>query len=327
MSNSNNLKKTLLATLVPVVALPAHSSVVRTDIDYQIFRDLAENKGKFTVGATGIDIANKDGVTLGTVFDDAPVINFDSIDRIKGATTLIDPQYAVTVAHNDGNKDYHWHMQFGGQGHHTDAHHYNYSFVDKNNYQDNPQATTGDVAGLDSDYQVPRLNKLVTEVVPTAVSTPATVNGRFDEEEFTTDKKYSAFIRVGSGSQYLRTPDGTTSNVYRAYRYLIGGEPLTITHVDSKGALVSGGYRVRDDNGQLIDHVYRDILSNYNAAGDSGSPIWGYNKETQRWELIAVHQAGSADKNNLDGGSNALVIRPNYHKNIIEQDKIPDIYV
>lgn len=93
---------------MPVVVLPAHSAVVRTDIDYQTFRDLVENKGKFAVGATGIDIANKDGVTLGTVFDDAPVMNFDSIDRIKGGITLIDPQYAVTVAHNDGGKERHW---------------------------------------------------------------------------------------------------------------------------------------------------------------------------------------------------------------------------
>lgn len=309
-------KQSALLSLIGLSIAQAQATVVRSDIDYQIFRDLAENKGQFTVGAQNISISDNNGTVLGQVFTEAPVMNFDAVERRTGSTTLIAPQYAVTVQHNDGNRDRHWHMQFGGKGWQTDAHHYNYAFVDKNNYADNPTAHTGERAELSNDYQTPRLSKLVTEVVPHEVAQDVSYN----IQDYTTNQRYSDFIRVGAGRHYVRTPDGTTTELMRGYRYLMAGKPLTFKTVARDGTLGSGGRRAVDANGQPIDHVYEHPLSNYNASGDSGSPYYAYDKNLKRWVLMAVHVAGTSDKTNLNGLSSAILIRPYYHNNNVSSE-------
>lgn len=42
-------------------------------IDYQYYRDFAENKGKFTVGAKNIEVYNKEGKMIGTMMKDVPM--------------------------------------------------------------------------------------------------------------------------------------------------------------------------------------------------------------------------------------------------------------
>lgn len=52
----NKKFKLSLITLSVIYALTPYTeaALVRDDVDYQIFRDFAENKGKFFVGATDI---------------------------------------------------------------------------------------------------------------------------------------------------------------------------------------------------------------------------------------------------------------------------------
>lgn len=69
------------------------------DVDYQIFRDFAENKGKFFVGATDLSVKNKRGQNIGNALSNVPMIDFSVADVNKRIATVVDPQYAVSVKH------------------------------------------------------------------------------------------------------------------------------------------------------------------------------------------------------------------------------------
>lgn len=157
---NKNFPLSYLASFVAfAVSLSATASVFRDDIDLQYYRDFAENKGKFTVGASNIEIKDKSGNTLDALFPNVPMPDFSAANRNLGIATLVAPQYLVSVAHNTQYNT----VEFGAPGTNADAHHYTYKVVDRNDY--------GIVeGGQHQDYQVPRLNKLVTEVAPATVT-------------------------------------------------------------------------------------------------------------------------------------------------------------
>ncbi len=346
-------KKTLLAGLISCVGATAtqfaYSSVVREDVDYQDFRDFAENKGRFTVGATNIQVHDKDGNLLGEVLNGAPMPDLSATSHI-GTHTVFDPQYVVSVAHNErvGFRS----MNFGieNNSRHNDADRFNYMFVRLNTY---PSYDGGGVG----DYYIPRLHKLVTEVAPIPIADLG------KEEDYTTKQKYSAFVRVGSGHQgtmYKHIANATTSplgtntiwqcysntkdckNLSGAYNYLIGGEMLGVlikTNFpdDEKDAYIETMGEVRDDKTDgFITSVYTSPMAFYSQSGDSGSPVLAYNKNTKQWELIATTRGGinryvtyNKDAEKWDLGwsrhwvSEVLALaRPHFHKEIIDNNTI-----
>ncbi|HEY3591121.1 MAG TPA: S6 family peptidase, partial [Buttiauxella sp.] len=126
---------------------PVHASIVRDDIDYQIYRDFAENKGPFRPGALNINIHDMSGNLIG-VLDKAPMPDFSSVDTF-GIATLINPQYIISVKHNTGYTG----VFFGGSGNNPDYDRHKYMIVDRN------EVAFGDL-------HIPRLDKIVTEVSP-----------------------------------------------------------------------------------------------------------------------------------------------------------------
>ena len=80
-------------------------------INYQYYRDFAENKGKFTVGAQNIEAYNKKGELVGTSMTKAPMIDFSVVSR-NGVAALVGDQYIVSVAHNGGYNS----VNFGAEG-------------------------------------------------------------------------------------------------------------------------------------------------------------------------------------------------------------------
>ncbi|MDO4427806.1 MAG: S6 family peptidase, partial [Moraxella sp.] len=355
MTQSTLFKKTLLATLVPILAVTSHAATVRSDVDYQTFRDFAENKGDFTVGATNVTVTDTSGKAIGTVLNGVPMPDFGATDRLTGTVTLVDPQYAVSVAHNFVSEtgaapaDDHLHShQFGGQGFNPDAHHYNYAVVDT--------GADPDYLTLDGkhDYAVPRLSKLVTEVAPIAAA--GTV-GPLSDYQAGSDR-YAAFVRVGSGIQgTLAQGGGNVLDIYNdsvaanlaaaqgnepwevcetgnvagctnletAYHYLTGGE--TLPYVQGfgsfdryEGVLFSGG----NDTSGKPSTLQHSPLGNNEESGDSGSPVYGYNKQTGRWELVGVLGGSlvAQDPNtfeNTETWSYAIASRPEYNNALIEE--------
>ena len=95
-------KPKFIAAFVALNLSPlAFAGHVYSGVDYQYFRDFAENKGKFTPGAQNIAVVNKQGETIGTMMQNAPMMDFSVVSR-NGVAALVGDQYIASVAHNVG---------------------------------------------------------------------------------------------------------------------------------------------------------------------------------------------------------------------------------
>lgn len=232
---------------------PAGASIVSAEIDYQIFRDFAENKGAFRPGATDIVIYNKQGELVCTL-NKAAMPDFSSVNvkSNPGVATLINPQYVASVKHNRGYKN----VSFGdGEN--------RYNIVDRNEHSS-------------VDFHAPRLDKLVTEVAPANVTSAS-------QTEILEPSHFMAFFRLGSGSQYIQNANRNQTHISGAYGYLTGGTlPASFySHGGASGIQVYLG-------GNLSNH---GAMTSFGQSGDSGSPLFGWNAVSGQWELTGVYSA------------------------------------
>ncbi|ADO80320.1 TPA: adhesion and penetration autotransporter Hap [Haemophilus influenzae] len=241
-------------------------------IDYQYYRDFAENKGKFTVGAKNIEVYNKNGNLVGTSMTKAPMIDFSVVSR-NGVAALVGDQYIVSVAHNGGYND----VDFGAEGQNPDQHRFTYQIVKRNNYKPDREHH------YDGDYHMPRLHKFVTEAEPIGMTT------NMDGKVYANRNDYPERVRIGSGHQYWRTDKDEETNAYSsydisgAYNYLIAGN----THTQS-----SGDNGTVHFSGNVIRPNHYGPLPIGGARGDSGSPMFIYDAEKQKWFINGVLQTG-----------------------------------
>ncbi|HFP1439774.1 TPA: serine protease autotransporter EspI, partial [Escherichia coli] len=237
-----------LVLSVTLSALPGKASTVSAEIPYQTFRDFAENKGVFTPGVTGIEINDNNGNKVGVL--DVPMLDFSSLSR-DGHTTLIHPGYVVSAKHGG--------LQSVSSA--TFGYDQIYKIVDNN------------LAGI--DFSAPRLNKLVTEVIP------ADIQGK---DKFN-NNRYTAFYRAGVGSQYIRYANGT-DKLLQAYTpekaYLTGGtvgKPY-YTHYNGMKMISANPGNTFDKN--------QGPLASYGQSGDSGSPLYAWDNIDKKWVLAGV---------------------------------------
>ncbi|WP_158262958.1 S6 family peptidase [Kosakonia sp. H7A] len=281
-----------VVAILPLLLLSAaEASIVRDDIDYQTYRDFAENKGQFIQGAQGLVIRDKDGRQVG-VLQQAPMPDFSAVDRLLGVATLISPQYITSVRHNGGYQS----VQFGGSGGNPDYHRTTYTIVTRNDHPD-------------WDVHVPRLNKLVTEVVPQSVLDTTDYSVLMDRSRFTT------FYRVGTGTQDTRAPDGTLRELSGAYNYLTGG---TLPLPDNvSGSLISS------NSGLLYDPT-TGPLGTYGLPGDSGSPLYAWDSLRNTWVIAGVlsYYMGIDGKNNL-----WTIVPPDYIRQVQTNNTSPVPYL
>lgn len=292
---NKKFKLNFIALTVAYALTPyTEAALVRDDVDYQIFRDFAENKGKFSVGATNVEVRDKNNHSLGNALPNGiPMIDFSVVDVNKRIGTLVDPQYIVSVkhAHQYMNDFY-----FGHYNGHRDVSddENKYSVVTQNNV--NPNEGWHVDKRLD-DYNMPRLNKFVTEVAPT---TPTLAGD--DLETYKDKEKYLSFVRVGAGTQfvYKKGADYVENNTHNsdiklltdAYRYAIGGTPYKGINIDpsqSKKGLIGFGDSRKD---HVIDSktlLSQDPLTNYGVLGDSGSPLFAFDKQQNKWVFIGPY--------------------------------------
>lgn len=292
---NKKFKLNFIALTVAYALTPyTEAALVRDDVDYQIFRDFAENKGKFSVGATNVEVRDKNNHSLGNALPNGiPMIDFSVVDVNKRIGTLVDPQYIVSVkhAHQYMNDFY-----FGHYNGHRDVSddENKYSVVTQNNV--NPNEGWHVDKRLD-DYNMPRLNKFVTEVAPT---TPTLAGDNL--ETYKDKEKYLSFVRVGAGTQfvYKKGADYVENNTHNsdiklltdAYRYAIGGTPYKGINIDpsqSKKGLIGFGDSRKD---HVIDSktlLSQDPLTNYGVLGDSGSPLFAFDKQQNKWVFIGPY--------------------------------------
>ncbi|MCK8894335.1 adhesion and penetration autotransporter Hap [Haemophilus influenzae] len=266
-------------------------------IDYQYYRDFAENKGKFSVGAKDIEVYNKKGELVGKSMTKAPMIDFSVVSR-NGVATLVGDQYIVSVAHNGGYNS----VDFGAEGPNPDQHRFTYQIVKRNNYKpdkDNP---------YHGDYHMPRLHKFVTD------AEPAKMTDNMNGNNYADLSKYPDRVRIGTGEQWWRTDEeqkqGSKSSwLADAYQWRIAGN----THSQSgagKGTVnLSGDITKPNNYGPLPTGV---------SFGDSGSPMFIYDAIKQKWLINGVLQTG----NPFSGAGNGFqLIRKNwFYDNVFAED-------
>lgn len=292
---NKKFKLNFIALTVAYALTPyTEAALVRDDVDYQIFRDFAENKGRFSVGATNVEVRDKNNHSLGSALPNGiPMIDFSVVDVNKRIGTLVDPQYIVSVkhAHQYMNDFY-----FGHYNGHRDVSddENKYSVVTQNNV--NPNEDWKVDKRLD-DYNMPRLNKFVTEVAPT---TPTLAGD--DLETYKDKEKYLSFVRVGAGTQfvYKKGADYVENNTHNsdiklltdAYRYAIGGTPYKGINIDpsqSKKGLIGFGDSRKDHVINSKTLLSQDPLTNYGVLGDSGSPLFAFDKQQNKWVFIGPY--------------------------------------
>lgn len=250
VTGKNHLKAAALLLSPLLLSGPAGASIVSAEIDYQIFRDFAENKGAFRPGATDIAIYNKRGELVGTL-NKAAMPDFSSVNvkSNPGVATLINPQYVASVKHNGGYKN----VSFGdGEN--------RYNIVDRNEHGS-------------QDFHAPRLDKLVTEVIPASVTEEGQKTNAYANTE-----RYTAFYRAGSGTQYIKDKSGNVTQISGAYSYLTGG---------TVGAPSSSDHIIASSPGNVFNPI-NGPLSSYGAPGDSGSPLFAYDSWQKKWVMVGV---------------------------------------
>lgn len=291
---NKKFKLNFIALTVAYALTPyTEAALVRDDVDYQIFRDFAENKGRFSVGATNVEVRDKNNHSLGNVLPNGiPMIDFSVVDVNKRIGTLVDPQYIVSVKHaHEHINDFY----FGHYNGHRDVSddENKYSVVTQNN--DKPEEKWDYQKRLD-DYNMPRLNKFVTEVAPT---TPTLAGGGL--ETYKDKERYPYFVRVGAGTQFVYEKgsyyvEKTTRNndiklLADAYRYAIGGTPykeINIDQVETKEGLIGfGDSRKADLDAKTL--LSQAPLTNYGVLGDSGSPLFAFDKQQNKWIFIGPY--------------------------------------
>ena len=243
--------------LIPVLfSAGSLAGTVNNELGYQLFRDFAENKGMFRPGATNIAIYNKQGELVGTL-DKAAMPDFSAVDSEIGVATLINPQYIASVKHNGGYTN----VSFGdGEN--------RYNIVDRNN-------------APSLDFHAPRLDKLVTEVAPTAVTAQGAVAGAYLDKE-----RYPVFYRLGSGTQYIKDSNGQLTQMGHAYSWLTGG---TVGSLSS----YQNGEMISTSSGLVFDYKLNGAMPIYGEAGDSGSPLFAFDTVQNKWVLVGVLTAGN----------------------------------
>lgn len=335
---NKKFKLNFIALTVAYALTPyTEAALVRDDVDYQIFRDFAENKGKFSVGATNVEVRDKKNQSLGNALPNGiPMIDFSVVDVDKRIATLINPQYVVGVKHvSNGVSELHFgnlngNMNNGNAKSHRDvsSEENRYFSVEKNEYPtklNGKAVTTEDqTQKRREDYYMPRLDKFVTEVAPIEASTASSDAGTYNDQN-----KYPAFVRLGSGSQFIYKKGDNYSLILNnhevggnnlklvgdAYTYGIAGTPYKVNH-ENNGLIGFGNSKEEHSDPKGI--LSQDPLTNYAVLGDSGSPLFVYDREKGKWLFLGSYDfwAGYNKKSWQEWN----IYKPEFAKTVLDKD-------
>ncbi|HGG9827241.1 TPA: IgA-specific serine endopeptidase autotransporter [Neisseria meningitidis] len=274
----------------------SEAALVRDDVDYQIFRDFAENKGKFFVGATDLSVKNKQGQNIGNALSNVPMIDFSVADVNKRIATVVDPQYAVSVKHAKAEVHTFYYGQYNGHNDVADKEN-EYRVVEQNNYEPHKAWSASNLGRLE-DYNMARFNKFVTEVAPIA---PTDAGGGLDT--YKDKNRFSSFVRVGAGRQLVYEKgayhqEGNEKgydlrDLSQAYRYAIAGTPYKDINIDqtmnTEGLIGFGNHNTHYSAEELKQALSQDALTNYGVLGDSGSPLFAFDKQKNQWVFLGTY--------------------------------------
>lgn len=281
--------KTLIpaAVLLPAavaVSVPARGAINHSDASLVTYTDFGQNCGRYATGNVNALLAylNADGVKISYTGGQAEytllhgMIDFSSqCDGGYGAA--IGYNFFATVQHNGVNNCTYAGNYIGS----SNAIHYQsieYRTSENNTFLLTPS----------NDYKITRQSKLLTDVTGSVVYGSA--DGDYSGISSGT-LSGQLLYRSGSGTMAVSNYDGSYTNTAGAYVYITGGI-MTFS---------VGNYNA--DDGAFSTFSYLDYSASGVStsaplpyailSGDSGSPTWVWNENTQQYEYLNAGQSGN----------------------------------
>lgn len=301
----------------------AHAGVLNDNVDLRYYIDFANNTGFFKPGAQNIPIYYKsktlsdntfsngyvnNGILKSMIADGVPMPDFSAVFKYQGSGTLVDPQYTQSNKHTTSNKG--WFNTYGSVRHY-----------DAINLENSTKRTHSGSLGNDNwsqyaaninsdpkfkafwadqaDLDISRVSKLVTDVAPAklmdfgqgAIRYNSSGNRIADNKSPVIVQKYNAgdlthFYRLGGGQQIdtngkllANSTDFLTGGVYENpnSRYIA-------SHINSfnKTTWLISKFEVYTARDSALG------LPLLTRGGDSGSPIFAYDKTTNEWYVLGT---------------------------------------
>ncbi|MGV6989062.1 S6 family peptidase [Testudinibacter sp. P80/BLE/0925] len=302
-SKARGFSPKLLFLITPIYLTNAYASVVRHDIDYREYIKFGNNAGKYEAGATDVKVYKKDGtLSTGNIEGDGkdsiPLMpNFYSVSD-KGYATPVSHNIVVTAAHmvdmysnesygkrfyrtdislfknsitendDDDQKEKNY-LAFIFSDEEVNKKNYDYGYAQDYNQVVNMKNLSG---GYDASYI--RTKKLMFDVEP------------YELKEFSGINVNDLLARNGAGafSQAIRPYEQTGNPIYNTYTYVHGGlAQVKEIRPEAKYNLQSNhlSYQLWPEAKNALDSTSR--------GGDSGSPVFWWDKENKKWWLLGVN--------------------------------------
>lgn len=301
------LRKCVLLLSIAATAPTVWAGVMHEDIAQRTYADFGQNRGRFKV--TGVSsmlqaIRDKDG---GIVIPDTNpntedykisleqgMINFSGVldygqsMQCQGAAAAFGSNYLVTVAHNPT-----FSAMFGGYQVGT-ANTIKYSIVHSSEKDH----------GSSADWALYRQNKIFTDVVGaqnysgvTSESEDLDGNGEPDiKDQLLGELMY----RAGAGAMWYWMHDGSNIVSGDPYTYIIGGVSTIKQVAITDEGFIFAAWNMDNKEGGVSP---ANPLPTSAGGGDSGTPVYIYNKATGQYEYFFSERATNFTTYNVGHGS------------------------
>ena len=286
-----SLRKALILAVSAVslgVSPSAHGAGLHSQITIQTYTDFGQNMGMYRVNGINplLDaIRERDGgVVITYTADHADyvlphgMISFES-QGDNGAYVGIGYNYLATVAHN-GCQNGTYTGRYVGDA--NSIHYYGVEYRNQMTFCLQPGKEVG--GGINFDHKMTRFNKLVTDVTG-SIPYPAFPDG-FDYSQMMGNMIY----RAGAGSMSLRGLDGSSSSLAGGYCYITGGIMTMTSGVTTNSQCYS--FTAGVNMNYTKDGISAaDPMPYAIQGGDSGSPIWLWDTDSQSYRYYSASQS------------------------------------
>lgn len=291
-----SLRKCLLF-VVAATTVPAWGTGLHADVAKQTYSDFGQNKGRFRVSGIssmlqairdkdgGIAMPTADGNVTWVLPSEQGMINFAGIVdygpygiQCHGAGAAFGANYIVTVAHNPPYSASFGVTQLGSD--HTIKY--------------NTVAITEKDMGSAADWGLYRQNKIYTDVVGaynysgvTSEQQDNNGNGIADiKEQLEGEHMFTA----GGGNVRIWTESSGLVDAGSPYTTILGGiSSIRAIAITSEG-LVFADWNMKPHSSWVSESA---PLPTNCQGGDSGSAVFVYNKEAERYEYLFSHRASN----------------------------------
>lgn len=327
------LRKCVLLLSVAAAASPTvWAGVMHEDIAQRTYADFGQNRGRFKV--TGVSsmlqaIRDKDGgiVIPDTNPDtedykislDQGMINFSGVldygqsMQCQGAAAAFGSNYLVTVAHNPT-----FSAMFGG-----------YQVGKENTIKYGIVHSSEKDHGSSADWALYRQNKIFTDVVGaqnysgvTSESEDLDGNGEPDiKDQLLGELMY----RAGAGAMWYWMHDGSNIVSGDPYTYIIGGVSTIKQVAITDEGFIFAAWNMDNKEGGVSP---ANPLPTTAGGGDSGTPVYIYNKATGQYEYFFSERATNFTTYNVGHGSIDFANETlDMHSRVVDMSKTNTAYL